>query len=157
MELGRELDWVIKKRLLEQQMARHGLDWCAPRLRQLDIQYHNIDPTRSLFYLLQGSGQIERILDDATIERFVMHPSDDTRAYTRATCLRKFPQAIWALNWERLYFRFPDRQDGSAQHNKILLLNPFRGTKAEHESLFAQTGSVETFLEAFHERQRRRH
>jgi Pup amidohydrolase len=157
MELRRELDWVIKKWLLEQQMARRGLDWTAPRLRQLDIQYHSIEPSRSLFYLLQDSGQVERILDDTTIERFVLHPSDDTRAYTRATCLRQYPQSIWAVNWERLLLKSPDRQDGSTQYNPVLLLNPFRGTRAEHEPLFAQAGTIESFLEAIRERQRRGH
>jgi Pup amidohydrolase len=156
MELRRELDWVIKKWLLEQQMARRGLDWTAPRLSQLDIQYHNIEPSRSLFYLLQDSGQVERIIDDTAIERFVMHPSEHTRAYTRAMCLRKYPQSIWAVNWERLLFKFPNRQDGSAQYNKVLLLNPLRGTRAEHESLFAQAGTLERFLEAIHESQRGR-
>jgi proteasome accessory factor PafA2 len=154
MELHRELDWVIKKWLLEEQMARRGLDWTAPRLSQLDIQYHNIEPSRSLFYLLQGSGQVERIIDDATIERFVTHPSDDTRAYTRATCLRKYPQSIWAVNWERLLFKFPDRRNGSTQYNNVSLLNPLRGTRAEHEALFSQAATIETFLEAVHETRR---
>jgi proteasome accessory factor A len=157
MELYRELDWVIKKWLLEQQMARRGLDWTAPRLSQLDIQYHNIDPSRSLFYLLQDSGQVERIIDDATIERYVTHPSDDTRAYTRASCLRKYPQSIWAVNWERLLFKFPDRRNGSLQYHNISLLNPLRGTRAEHEGLFSQAGTIEIFLEAINETQRGRH
>jgi proteasome accessory factor A len=157
MDLYRELDWVIKKWLLEQQMARRGLDWTAPRLSQLDIQYHNIEPSRSLFYLLQDSGQVERIIDDATIERFVTHPSDDTRAYTRATCLRKYPQSIWAINWERVLFKFPDRRNGSIQYHNIALMNPLRGTRAEHEGLFSQAGTIEIFLEAFNETRHGRH
>jgi proteasome accessory factor A len=148
MQLRRELDWVIKKWLLEEQMSRHGLDWAAPRLRQLDIQYHNIEPRRSLFYLLQESAQVERIIDDAAVAHFVTHPTDDTRAYTRAMCLGKYAPSVWAVNWERVWFRLPDRQGNGSQYGKVLLLNPLRGTKAEQQSLFAQADTAERFLEA---------
>jgi len=99
MHLRCELDWVIKKWLLEQQISRRGLDWTAPRLRQLDIQYHGTEPGKSLFYVLQDSGQVERLIDDAAIAHFITYPTDDTRAYTRATCLEKYGDAVWAVNW----------------------------------------------------------
>ena len=77
MHLRCELDWVIKKWLLEQQISRRGLDWTAPRLRQLDIQYHGTEPSRSLFYVLQDSGQVERLID-IPLRPFYPHPTDDT-------------------------------------------------------------------------------
>ena len=148
MQLRRELDWVIKKWLLEQQISRRGLDWTAPRLRQLDIQYHCLEPGRSLFYLLQDSGQVERLIDDAAIEHFVAHPTDDTRAYTRAMCLEKYGHAVWAVNWERITFRLPNQQGSPGQEGKVLLLNPFRGTKADNQALFAQADTPAGFLDA---------
>jgi hypothetical protein len=148
MQLHRELDWVIKKWLLEQQISRHGLDWAAPRLRQLDTQYHGIAPERSLFYLLQDSGQVERIINDTAIEYFLRHPTDDTRAYTRAMCLEKYGPAVWAVNWERVTFRLPDQQGSLGQEEKVLLLNPLRGTKADSETLFVQADTPARFLEA---------
>jgi proteasome accessory factor A len=156
MQLRRELDWVIKKWLLEEQMSRRGLDWAAPRLRQLDIQYHDIEPGRSLFYLLQESEQVERITDDAAIAHFVTHPTDDTRAYTRAMCLGKYAPSVWAVNWELVWFRLPDRQENGSQYRKVLLLNPLRGTKAERQSLFAQADTAERFLAACREFKRER-
>jgi proteasome accessory factor A len=147
MHLRRELDWVIKKWLLEQQISRHGLDWTAPRLCQLDIQYHSIDPRSSLFYMLQDSGQVDRLIDDAAISHFIEHPPDDTRAYTRATCLEKYGEAVWAVNWERVTFRLPDRPSPSGREGKILLMNPLRGTKAEHQALFAHADTAAMFLD----------
>ncbi len=147
MHLRRELDWVIKKWLLEQQISRRGLDWAAPRLRQLDIQYHSTEPGKSLFYLLQDSGQVARLIDDAAIEHFVGHPTDDTRAYTRAMCLEKYGAAVCAVNWERVTFRLPDRLESLGQEGKVLLLNPIRGTKADHQALFAQAGTPALFLD----------
>ena len=148
MQLHRELDWVIKKRLLDDQMTRKRLDWKAHRLRQLDIQYHNIEPAQSLFYLLQGAGQVERVVDERAIAYLIVHPTDDTRAYTRAMCLEKYGPTVWAMNWERVVFRLPDHHWGGDRYNKILLLNPWRGTKAEYESMFAQADTAEAFLEA---------
>jgi proteasome accessory factor PafA2 len=150
MQLRRELDWVIKKWLLEQQISRHGLDWTAPRLRQLDIQYHRIEPDKSLFYRLQDSGQVERIIDDVAIAHFLTHPTDDTRAYTRAMCLEKYGQSVWAVNWERVTFRLPDQQGRLGQEGNVLLLNPWRGTKADNQTLFAQADTPAMFLEALH-------
>jgi proteasome accessory factor PafA2 len=147
MHLRCELDWVIKKWLLEQQMSRRGLDWTAPRLRQLDIQYHSTEPGKSLFYVLQDSGQVERLVDDDTITHFMIYPTDDTRAYTRATCLEKYGEAVWAVNWERVIFRLPDRRGTSEQEGKVLLLNPFRGTKADNHALFAAADTPARFLD----------
>ncbi len=147
MHLRCELDWVIKKWLLEQQIARHGFDWTAPRLRQLDIQYHSIEPGRSLFYRLQDADQVERLIDEAAITHFITHPTDDTRAYTRAMCLEKYGEAVWAVNWERLTFRLPDRLGSLGQESKVLLLNPLRGTKADNQTLFAQADTAAMFLD----------
>jgi Pup amidohydrolase len=147
MQLRRELDWVIKKWLLEQQISRRGLDWSAPRLRQLDIQYHCTEPGKSLFYLLQDSGQVERLIDDDAIAHFLTHPTDDTRAYTRAMCLEKYGAAVWAVNWERVTFRFPNRAGTPGQEGKVLLLNPLRGTKADNQALFAQADTPAMFLD----------
>jgi len=147
MHLRRELDWVIKKWFLEQQISRHSLDWNAPRLRQLDIQYHSTEPSKSLFYLLQDSGEVERLIDDEAVAHFLTQPTADTRAYTRAMCLEKYGEAVWAVNWERVTFRLPSRLGTSGQEDKILLLNPLRGTKADNQALFAQADTPEKFLD----------
>lgn len=136
-------------------MARKGLDWNAARARQLDIQYHNIDPARSPFYLLQSKGQIARIIDDGAITYFETHPTHDTRAYTRGMCLEKYGPSVWALNWERVWFRLPDHRLSGGRYHKVLLLNPLRGTKAEHESLFAQAETAGEFLQGIHVRSKR--
>jgi Pup amidohydrolase len=147
MHLRRELDWVIKKWFLEQQISRHGLDWNAPRLRQLDILYHCTEPSKSLFYLLQNSGEVERLIDDEAIAHFLTQPTDDTRAYTRAMCLEKYGEAVWAVNWERVTFRFPNRLGTPGQEGKVLLMNPFRSTKADNQALFAQAATPAMFLD----------
>jgi proteasome accessory factor A len=147
MYLRDELDWVIKKWLLEQQISRHGLDWSAPRLRQLDIQYHGTELGKSLFYVLQVSDRVKRLIDDDTIANFVTHPPDDTRAYTRATCLEKYGDAVWAVNWERVTLRLSDHIEAPGHVGHVLLLNPLRGTKADNQTLFAEADTPARFLD----------
>ena len=54
--LDRECDWVIKYRLVEAYRARHQLPSGHPRVALLDLQYHDVDRSRGIFYLLQAKG-----------------------------------------------------------------------------------------------------
>lgn len=81
--LQRKVDWVIKKWLLERQMQREGLSWSSPKIRQLDIKYHDINRQDGLFYLLEKNGFIERCLAPEEIERAKYYPPPDTRAHIR--------------------------------------------------------------------------
>ncbi len=68
--LDREVDWVIKYKLLE--AFREPATTCrsdTPRVQLLDLQYHDVSRARSPFYKLQDRGMIERICTDADIEQ----------------------------------------------------------------------------------------
>ena len=39
-----EIDWAIKKKLMDSYRERHGLGLDAPRIAQLDLTYHDISP-----------------------------------------------------------------------------------------------------------------
>ena len=44
------VDWITKKWLLETFMEAEGLSWDDPWLQSLDLEYHNIDPEKGLFF-----------------------------------------------------------------------------------------------------------
>jgi hypothetical protein len=90
---------------------------------------------------------VERLIDDDAIAHFLTQPTDDTRAYTRAMCLEKYGAAVWAVNWERVTFRLPNRLGTPGQEGKVLLLNPLRGTKTDNQALFAQADTPAMFLD----------
>src|SRR3954451_13809055 len=46
-----EVDWAIKKKLMDNYQNRHGLGLDAPRVAQLDLTYHDISRGRGLFHL----------------------------------------------------------------------------------------------------------
>jgi proteasome accessory factor A len=74
------LDWVAKRRLLEGFVERDGLSWDNPKLRLLDIQYHDVDPARSLHRRLVDRGAMSRLFSDAEIAAAETEPPERTRA-----------------------------------------------------------------------------
>ena len=106
---------------------RDGLDWSSPRLQAIDLQYSDVRPDKGLYNRLSAAGRFERIVTDAEVERAVIEPPEDTRAYFRGRCLAKYPDEVAAASWDSVIFDLPGRE--SLQ--RVPTLEPLRGTK-EH-------------------------
>ncbi|MDH5306425.1 MAG: depupylase/deamidase Dop [Myxococcales bacterium] len=130
MELDGKIDWVMKKSMIESFMERKSLDWQSPQVEMLDLQYHDLRPDKGLYYLLERQGRAERIVDDAEISAAVRMPPQDTRAYFRGECLRKYGDAVFGVNWDSISFGV----DGEPI-KRILMAEPLKGTKAHVEEL----------------------
>jgi proteasome accessory factor A len=128
--LHRELDWVAKARLLQAYRDRDGLEWHDPKLRAIDLQYHDVRRDKGLYYRLEAGGKVERLTTDAEVERAVMHPPEDTRAYFRGRCIDRFPDAIAAASWDSLIV-----DTGADALQRIPMREPLRGTRAHVEEL----------------------
>ncbi len=126
MSLAGELDWVAKLKLLEQYRERDGLDWGDAKLQLIDYQYSDIRPEKGLYHRLVGMGRIERLLDDASVERAMHDPPEDTRAYFRGRCLEKYAEHVAAASWDSVIFDLPGRE--SLQ--RVPTIDPLRGSKA---------------------------
>src|SRR5829696_3487634 len=63
----REIDWVIKWKLIERYRSQHGLPLSHARVAQLDLAYHDIHRGRGLYYLLEKRGAVTRVTDDLRI------------------------------------------------------------------------------------------
>ena len=73
---------------------------------------------------------MDRLVDDAEIERAIMEPPEDTRAYFRGRCIAKFPDAIAAASWDSLIV-----DTGADALQRIPMREPLRGTKAHVDGL----------------------
>jgi len=142
MSLGREIDWVIKKRLIDRARSRKSLGWRDARVAQMDFRYHDIEPKKSLYYILEAQGQVDRMLDDARIRHFVTDPPEDTRAYFRSACLKKYRESISHANWDVLTFDTGDRRE-----KKVPLLDPLKGTKELVQSLLDASPDAKVLLD----------
>ncbi len=126
MLCARELDWVAKLALLESYRERDGLEWSNAKLQLIDYQYSDIRPEKGLYHRLVRLGRIERLLDDAEVERAMHDPPEDTRAYFRGRCLEKYADAVAAASWDSVIFDLPGRE--SLQ--RVPTIDPLRGSKA---------------------------
>jgi proteasome accessory factor A len=132
MELRREIDWVIKKALIEGFMERKGVDWESAQVSMLDLQYHDLRPEKGLYFLLERQGRVERIVTDAEIDAAVTEPPTDTRAYFRGQCLKRYPAEVFGVNWDSISFGI-----GNEPIKRVLMGEPLKGSKVHVEDLLA--------------------
>jgi proteasome accessory factor A len=113
------VDWVTKLHLLEAFRTSEGLSWADPWLEAQDLEYHHVDPERSLGLALANlDGPWAAALDDpAAIEQ---GPAD-TRAGWRTEILRRLAAGdqAYAIDWDRI-----DLEDGGS----IDMADPFQRT-----------------------------
>jgi proteasome accessory factor A len=86
--IDKDIDWAIKKNLLNSYMLKNGLDITSPRVAQLDLMYHDITQSRGLFYLLERKGMATRISTDAQVEVAKTEPPQTTRAKLRGDFIK---------------------------------------------------------------------
>ena len=128
--LHRQLDWVAKQRVLEAYRERDGLAWHDPKLRAIDLQYHDVRRDKGLYYRLEATGKVERLTTDQEVDEAVMEPPIDTRAYFRGRCIGKYPDAIAAASWDSLIV-----DTGQDALQRIPMREPLRGTKSHVDGL----------------------
>jgi proteasome accessory factor A len=141
MTLTRELDWVIKRDLLESYRTKHDLDWADSRIAMIDLQYHDIRPGKGLYLRLEEAEAVERITTDDEIQKAVIDPPRDTRAYFRGMCLQRYPDDIVSASWDSVIF---DLREGPLK--KIFMLEPLRGTQAHVRRLFEESPTARDLL-----------
>jgi proteasome accessory factor PafA2 len=99
-----KLDWVTKLWLLETFMREERICWDDPWLASLDLEYHNVNAERGLFLGLEAEGKAWRLTTEADIEQALSAGPQDTRGGLRGICVRRFPDQIKSMQWERIQF-----------------------------------------------------
>ena len=141
MSLATKLDWVAKLHLLEAYRDRDDLPWDHSKLKMIDLQYHDVRRDKGLYYKLVSSGKIDRLVTDDEIDYAVDHPPEDTRAYFRGECLRRFSPKIVAASWDALIF-----DTGDEPLRKVPTMEPTRGTKAHVQDLLDRSPDASSLL-----------
>lgn len=117
----RELDWVIKYKLIERYRAKHDLDLSDVRVQRLDLAYHDISRTEGLYNLLAAKGLVERVTTDLEIFEATAVPPQTTRAKLRGDFVRAAQDARrdYTVDWVHL------KLNDQAQRT-VLCKDPFR-------------------------------
>ncbi|MBS1720217.1 MAG: proteasome accessory factor PafA2 family protein [Armatimonadetes bacterium] len=118
MALGDRVDWVAKKTILTQYLEEAGTDWTDDALHSVDMEYHNIDPEKSLFHGLQEMGETRRMLKEIDIVKAMTDPPANTRAKGRSKLVEKVLQrkrpGVYMFDWNGVavdrhrYVEMPD-------------------------------------------------
>jgi proteasome accessory factor A len=132
MKLDREVDWVIKYRLIEEFRSRHGLLLDDPRVHMLDLQYHDIDQNRGVFYKMQARGMVERVCDDAAIDRARDIAPQTTRARLRGEFIKRAKERKRDFTVDWVHLKLNDQ----AQRT-VLCKDPFKSHDDRVDRLIA--------------------
>jgi proteasome accessory factor A len=130
--IEREIDWVIKYRLIERYRAKHGLELSHPRVAQIDLAYHDIHRRRGLYYLLERAGRVERVAGDVEIFEAKSVPPQTTRAKLRGDFVRRAQEQRRDFTVDWVHLKLNDQ----AQRT-VLCKDPFASTDERVERLIA--------------------
>lgn len=126
------IDWVAKKRIVDGIAERHQLRATDPRLKAIDLQYHDMRVEKCLA-LRAG---LETMTNFEDVLRATTTPPETTRAYFRGMCLQKWPAEVVAANWDSVVFDI-----GRDPLRRVPMMEPLRGTRDLTERLFAQSAT----------------
>ncbi len=128
--VDREIDWVIKWKLIERYRARHDLPLGHARIAQLDLAYHDIRRDRGLYYLLDKRGAVARVTDDLSVFRAKTVPPQSTRAKLRGDFIRAAQERRRDFTVDWVHLKLNDQ----AQRT-VLCKDPFRAVDERVERL----------------------
>jgi proteasome accessory factor A len=117
----RELDWVIKWKLIDRYRANQGIPLSHARIAQLDLAYHDIHRERGLYYLLERRGAVARVTDDLQIFEAKSRPPQTTRARLRGEFIKRAQERRRDFTVDWVHLKLNDQ----AQRT-VLCKDPFR-------------------------------
>src|SRR6266571_5184426 len=132
LKLGAEIDWVVKHQLIEAYRDRHDLALTNPRVALLDLAYHDVTRSRSLYYLLERRGQVDRMVEDDEITDAMNNPPQTTRARLRGAFIKRAKERKrdYTVDWVHL------KLNDQAQRT-VLCKDPFKSRDDRVERLIA--------------------
>jgi proteasome accessory factor A len=132
LTLRTEVDWVVKYHMIDAYRAKHDLPLTHPRVSLLDLSYHDVSKSRSLYYLLERRGLVDRIVTDEEISEAVNTPPQTTRARLRGAFIKRAKERKrdYTVDWVHL------KLNDQAQRT-VLCKDPFKARDERVERLIA--------------------
>ena len=128
--ISQDIDWAIKKHLLDSYQEKHNLDLLSPRIAQLDLMYHDITQNRGLFYLLQKNARVNRVTTDSEIVAAQTVPPQTTRAKLRGDFIAEAQNAGKDISVDWVHLKMNDQTQRT-----VLCKDPFASVDERVERL----------------------
>ena len=119
MQLSREIDWIIKKNLIDAYTKKTEKKLYDPEVRNIDLQYHEVG--KGLFYMLEEKEYVDRMVSDLDINYAIQNPPEDTRAWTRGNLISS--KKINDVQWHKIIMK---------NETKICIENPYKHTRDDN-------------------------
>ncbi len=118
-----QVDWISKHWLFQQFMAQEKINWSDPWLKSQDLEFHHIDPARSLGLALAKTPDEWNIPKNEIEEATLIAPKN-TRAALRSQAMQILKKQImeYYIDWEIL---------GAEGCSTLSLLDPFDAAPGE--------------------------
>jgi len=132
MQLSRQIDWVMKKELMVSYMERKDCGWDDPRILLMDLQYHDVNRSRGLYYVLEKMDMAEKVVEEEDIQLAMSEPPQTTRAKIRGDFIRfaREKNRSYTVDWTYL------KLNGYWEET-ILCMDPFSSSDRRVEELIA--------------------
>ena len=132
------IDWLAKLRLVRGYQERYDLHHDDPKLRAIDLQYHDLRADRSL----AARCGLRQIVELPAVLDALNQPPLTTRAYFRGRCIGKFSESIATANWDSVVFDL-----GAGPLQRVPMMDPLRGTAALTGELLDRCSTVRELLD----------
>jgi proteasome accessory factor A len=112
-----KVDWITKRWLLRQFCERENISWNHPWLKSQDLEYHQVDPARSLGLALAQTPAFWEVSHKEVTQACTEAPAN-TRAAVRSQAMRLLQKegCSYYIDWEII---------GAEGGNSLHMLNPF--------------------------------
>ena len=98
----------------------------------MDLQYHDVNRQRGLYYRMEARGMVERMATDEDIERALDEPPQTTRARLRGEFIRRAKERRRDFTVDWVHLKLNDQ----AQRT-VLCKDPFKARDERVEKLIA--------------------
>lgn len=118
MSMVGKIDWVAKRWLLQTFIENEKLSWQDPWLQSLDLEYHNLDPNRGLYFALVEQGRVQPIISPERTAFCATNAPVNTRAAARGIAVRHFrdQSTNYIINWDSIRI---------GENDPLVMNNPF--------------------------------
>jgi proteasome accessory factor A len=130
--VDREIDWVIKYKLLDRYMSKHNLDLASPRIAQIDLAYHDIKRSRGLYFLLERSGAVATMVAEEDVTHAEKFAPATTRAKLRGEFIERAQERKRDYTVDWVHLKLNDQGQRT-----LLLKDPFQHTDERVERMIA--------------------
>ena len=136
--IERDIDWAIKKRLIEAYQNRHSLELDSARIAQVDLMYHDVTRSRGLFNMLERNAAVNRISTDVEVFAAKSIPPQTTRAKLRGDFISAAQDAGKDISVDWVHLKMNDQTQRT-----VLCKDPFANVDERVEKLINSMNDVE--------------